>query len=61
MGAIASIISKGQDLRSKHQFSMEHDSIFWVAGRQSEENFKILLEMVREYQKYHANLHLNAD
>lgn len=61
MGAISSVISKGQDLRSKHDFSMAEDSIFWVAGRQSEENFKTLLEMVRENQKYQANLHLDAD
>jgi hypothetical protein len=38
VGAISSVISKGQDLRSKHDFSMEEDSVFWVAGRQSEEN-----------------------
>ena len=55
------MISKGQDLRSKHDFSMEEDSVFWVAGRQSEENVKILLEMVREYQKYQANLHLDEN
>lgn len=47
-GSIAALISKGQDLRSKHPYSMENDSVFWVAGRQSEENFKILIEMVRE-------------
>jgi hypothetical protein len=33
VGCIASVISKGQDLRSKHKYSMENDSTFWVAGR----------------------------
>ena len=32
VGAIASLISRGQDLRSDHEFSAEEDSLFWVTG-----------------------------
>ena len=51
-GAIASVISKGQDLRSSHEYSLDKDAHFYISGYQNEENFKILIEMAKEYHAY---------
>ena len=51
-GAIASVISKGQDLRSSHEYRLNKDAHFYISGYQNEENFKILIEMAKEYHAY---------